>query len=127
MFETVDELRKALMDAGAETHYRDGWRRVTEPVLLDEKVETGGVSGGSCWGGNPHSYSTGKSFGEQSALDTFLEEFFPDVSFLRYRKLRREVVSEEDHCDREYYGNYTDYRLRIIDVDKLLEMLNDLP
>lgn len=89
-------------------------RRREEPVIDSfwRAAETGGVSGGSCWdSSNPQPYaSMVDDPGIGATLDGFLEEHFPNISFLTYRKLVTKV-SSRDHTEYEYYGNRTDYRL----------------
>ncbi len=89
-------------------------RRREEPSIdgFLRAAETGGVSGGSCWdSSNPQPYtSTVDDPGIGATIDGFLEEHFPSVSFMTYRKLVARV-SSRDHTEREYYGNCTNYRL----------------
>lgn len=124
-FTTIEEIKEALEELGGgipcDSRYKD-----IEGMIIDEKIETGGAQGGDCWGNNPSGYSTGKSFGESSILDMFLEEHYPDVSFLRYRKIRRKVISTRDTSHYDYYGNYTEYSMRMIDLAELLEALREL-
>ena len=56
------------------------------------------------------------------ALDDFLEEHFPNIPFMAYRKLTR-VMETVEHTVREYYGNRTDYAIRILPFEALWTVL----
>ena len=86
-----------------------------------------GVSGGSCWytGEECRHYGVDSEEEPSSPLDEFLEEFFPEISFLRHRKLFSLITSEKD-TQNEYYGNYTEYMKKSISKDTLLNYLLDI-
>lgn len=89
-------------------------------------VLTGGASGGSCWGGTASSYSTGREASEAEVpdLDRLLEEIAPDISFLKYKKLMSEIKWQTtEHCDNDYYGNYSEYGYKYITCDQLFDDL----
>lgn len=87
-----------------------GARPEGEPGAFIRAAECGGVSGGSCWdSSNPQAYHTEITDpGLGSVLDSFLEANFPQLSFLAYRQLMKEV-KVSSYSDRGYYGNRTDY------------------
>ena len=123
MFETVEDLVKALVDLGG-LHPRTSWDSDCDiGFIIDEEIETGGAQGGNCWDGDARSYSTDESFGQRSILDEFLETHYPDISYLRYRKLRLAVISISIRTQTEYYGNYTDYDSRLINIQELFSTL----
>lgn len=125
-------LRKHVFDreeqalAAAESRKRRSWY---DCDLEDVPVcgfyamwETGGMSGGNCWGGEASSYIADEPAKELAALDTFLEEHFPTIPFLAYKRLvdKAEAYTKSEH---EYYGNRTDYALRYLPFDALWESL----
>jgi len=82
--------------------------------------ETGGVSGGSCWDdSDPQSYTSSDPEAELKSLDAIIEHFKEDMSFIQYRKLYNELVSVDSYCDREYYGNETDYNYKHYNLKEL--------
>jgi hypothetical protein len=98
---------------------------------ITQKWSTGGQGGGSCYDtGESKYYSTqGEATPAHFAeLDKLLLDLCPDMTFLRYRDLYSEVVVESTHRERDYYGNYTDYAIRTVNLRKLYDYLvsNDL-
>lgn len=87
--------------------------------------ETGGVSGGSCWeSSNPQPYvADGKDTGFV-ILEWILEKFAPNLTFLQYQKLSREILGF-DHTEYEYYGNRTEYCVNYISIDTVLNFINN--
>lgn len=104
------------------------------PVIKDpENIQSfyrvascGGVSGGSCWdSSNPKPYSSEiPDPGIGPALDDFLEEHFPDIRLLAYRRLVR-AVREHEYTEREYYGNCTDYKVWELTFEDAWAVLED--
>jgi hypothetical protein len=95
-----------------------------EPALI-HAWSTGGMQGGSCWGGEPHYYATpSESEPEWEMLDQILEFFCPNLSFLRYKGIMR-LVNTADYSEGEYYGNPTNYSIKILKLATLWEYLNE--
>ena len=106
----------------------DGNRKQMKEIkyILYVEWETGGVSGGSCWDhSDPQPYTSNKSPEELTELDNILEKFKPDLSFIQYRKLTNELITVGDRCVNEYYGNYTNYANKQIDMEKLYNYMNE--
>ena len=93
----------------------------------------GGANGGNCWGDSAHSYSN-DSNERFDSIDDSLEYFLTheknfgfDVE--GYKKLLRESVESYDeafdYTDAEYYGNYTDYAVGGIEINKLVALFED--
>jgi len=92
------------------------------PALINS-WETGGVSGGSCWeSSNPQPYSSGKTEPEWTDLNQILEHFAPEISFLKYKMLMG-VTKVDTRTQSEYYGNCTDYNVRILPLKTIYEFL----
>lgn len=120
----VEDLKKLLLECGGST-VRKHWSDDEDAILIeDQRICTGGMEGGSCWGGEPHPFSTGKTFSEtKSALFQLLKEHWSDIGFFEYHEIVEEVMSEETETVGEYYGNSNTYRVRYIDTEKLLRMV----
>lgn len=83
----------------------------------------GGASGGNCWGDDA------REFGREEEkflddLDNFLEEYFPTIPFLIYKKLMKTITISEK-SEYEYYGNYTIYQIKTILFKDLFKFLCD--
>lgn len=70
--------------------------------------ETGGYSGGSCYGGTASRYSSNSPEAELGGLDEFLEKHAPAVTLLVFRKLERRV-KRDSFTEGGYYGNSTEH------------------
>lgn len=92
----------------------------TEPwdkeVALVNAWCTGGISGGSCWDDGKqdnHYSSSGEVESDWTTLDHILEYFCPNITFIRYKRLMS-LSKIEEYSRNEYYGNSTNYNLRIL-------------
>ncbi len=138
--EKINTFIEALIDAGIDVDLTYGeekkWvygkdhylshEEIVEPgiVVLKEKWEIGGVEGGNCWerGGN-RLYNTNISDPGFPILDQVLETFAPQLLYSQYKELLK-VVYLIDERDVEYYGNYTNYKIRYIEVEDLYDFLD---
>ena len=84
---------------------------------------TGGMTGGSCWNDGADCPVSAESPKELVALDEILEVLAPNLSFLQYRHILRDCVTESSGTHNDYYGNYTDYVRKTLDLDALYEEL----
>jgi len=100
-----------------------------EKLYLFAEWDMGGVSGGSCWddgeGRDPHYAVGGDPEIELGNLDTVLEAFCPDINFLKYKMLVKEVQEVDTYCENEYYGNYTNYGIKTVSLKKLYTYLTE--
>lgn len=94
---------------------------------LEASWVTGGMSGGDCWGASPSYSVTAESEPQDTALDAILEEVCPTLTFLQWRRLMRESVYEYGTSESyEYYGNYTIYATRKLDLPTLYRALREI-
>ena len=95
------------------------------PVAFHTCYETGGMSGGNCWGDEPREYSvTPERPDAFDCLEAFLEMHFPDLTLVAFRKLRGKMTN--DQCTHvEYYGNTTDYAIRCLWLEDLWAVLEE--
>lgn len=84
--------------------------------------EIGGAHGGSCWGGEAERYTTSDPPDGYGFIDTIIENLFPETTYKTYRKIVAALETFE-YNDYAYYGNYTTYRIRWIELKKLYELL----
>jgi len=101
---------------------------IIEPEKAAILVEwtSGGVTGGSCWGGVADSAVQPEDPKELTDLDKILEAFWPDMSFLQYRRLANEELIKQDTVTRnEYYGNHYIYTRRYAYLKDIWKVLRD--
>lgn len=86
---------------------------------------SGGVSGGSCWG-NDELYSRGSDpETELDSFNDFLTEYFPNITFLQYKKFNKHIKTS-DRTVNEYYGNSTEYTRKYINFNDVWDVLVEL-
>jgi hypothetical protein len=92
-----------------------------------DSVDIGGSSGGSCWGGQSTNYSTGLSENDIKLknFDDLIERLFPDISFMRYKKLINNVNFQTRNSNSygDYYGNYSETLIKYISAKDLYDSL----
>jgi hypothetical protein len=84
---------------------------------------TGGMRGGSCWGGVAQPYTSSDAPAELTELDSILEKFKPDMSFLQYRALTNALVKFGEDTDHDYYGNSTNYATKALSIRSLYDYM----
>lgn len=88
------------------------------------EIEIDGYSGGSCWGDESSHYSTGNVIDKDSLIKSLENLNLIDLekmSLKSYFNLK-ELIFIEDKIDREYYGNYTQYKVMLIELSKLEDL-----
>ncbi len=111
----IDSVRGLDYSYDSDTfHYDDG--------KIIQKHETGGASGGNCWGDSAERYSNSKSEDAFKPLDTILTKVCPNITYLKYREIESLLMEDQD-SDREYYGNYTNYTTYTLDIGKLYDTI----
>lgn len=92
--------------------------------LQNVKWVTGGMEGGSCWGDEARPMG-GEDEPEDLYIIALLEKFAPSLTFLQFKRLMADpkLYNRYDRTNREYYGNYTEYAHRDLDLDVLFKSL----
>lgn len=93
-----------------------------EDDVIIQKHVSGGASGGNCWGSEAEHFSNNKPPQEFLPLEKILTAVNPEITYLKYREIHS-LIREGSDCDREYYGNYTDYITFSLDTKKLYNAL----
>lgn len=100
---------------------------IPQSEFIQVKYCTGGISGGSCWDeGDEDNHRAYTSYNEPEELmqfDTILEHFCPNVTFIQYKNLYRDVVETDSETEYEYYGNSTNYNIIRCSLFKLYEAM----
>lgn len=91
--------------------------------MYSESWSAGG-SWGDCWGNEGTiSPDTPLEFRE---LDQLLEKICPNITFLQYKKIQSECVTNDEYSSYDYYGGH-EYRHRWkCDMPKMYEMLKEM-
>lgn len=106
-----------LRDAKAEG-------KVKPDPHLYVKWSTGGVSGGSCYGGDNYAYTNSDPVPDLTSLDLILEAIKPDLTFLQYKRLVAAVQQHDSWKEDEYYGNSTNYTCKKVRLRDLFDFLS---
>lgn len=98
---------------------------IKEPCIYS-RWETGGMTGGSCWGTEAHSYSEDVPKNRFEVLDIVLKTVAPSITYLQYKDIEK-LWHDNNDSQHEYYGNSTDYHIDYMilsDLEKLIESFN---
>lgn len=58
-------------------------------------------------------------------LDDYLEEIYPTISFLTYKKIKKECVDVEQYIDRDYYSTTENAYYRC-NLEKMFEIIKEM-
>lgn len=103
-----------------------GLPKATVASYIGKQWVIGGVGGGNCWASGDHYPRPGETEPEFDELHHILDLCCPTISFLAYKKLITEAMEptkETEEC--EYYGNYTRYATKRMNLWRLYEHLRD--
>ena len=89
--------------------------------ILCKKWVSGGKEGGSCWGTEPYNMES-ESEPEFIPLTNILTHYAPALTFLQYQKIT-ELQKNDTINEGEYYGNYTVYAIKYINLEELYNLL----
>jgi hypothetical protein len=118
-YKTPAEREAALVKAGFTFEIKNGHPALTNAVVSPE-WRTGGVTGGSCWGGVADQPMDGEEM--PAWLEDFVERLAPEISFLKFRKLQQRCTSH-NYSSSDYYANCTHYTFQVLKVSDILEVL----
>jgi len=136
----INEFKQAVKEVGAynkvENKYAsyDKWKIDKEIKNLDDcylYIEwcSGGISGGSCWddGSKDNHYNvSGESEPEFESLDNLLMKLCPNITFFQYKSLIQKVLESDERTRYEYYGNCTNYIIKMVNLGKLYKVMNEM-
>jgi len=124
---TYEEFVNCVQSCVHKNDFTDDYGYTYTEGVVVVKWETGGSSGGNCWGGESNIYSTGVDEPDQTKgfmPDLFLE-VAPNIPFLHYTKIANMWSDITFSTEHEYYGNYVDYNLMTLDVGKVWDYLKE--
>ena len=122
---TIDDLITAAEDSAKTVDRYDHDNRDEElPPYLELEYEIGGAEGGDCYGGESEEWSSNAAPPDFEDLDNLLFKIAPSISFLQHKKLMRTLDLEtSERRSNDYYGNYTDYRIKRVTLQNILDTL----
>ena len=84
---------------------------------------TGGMSGGNCWGDEPSYSLDADDVPEMTGIDELFAEICPNITFLEYKRVMKDLVESDSRTEYEYYGNHTNYGIRRVNYRQLYDRL----
>jgi hypothetical protein len=90
-----------------------------------EQWTTGGMGGGSCWEDGGHYAVEGEPEPEFESLDKIIVSICPNITFIQYKKLCREVIKRDEYTNNEYYGNYSRESIKYVLIEQLYNALKE--
>jgi len=118
----LEQILKEKFNSETQYNYYIKDKNVLNEIIISDYWTVGGLTGGNCFGGSADFSVEAEPEEEFTQLDDFIEEYFPDTTFSKYRKIMSMIkFNEESHY--EYYGNYTVYRWKYISFRDLIEIL----
>lgn len=85
-------------------------------------MEESATSFSSCWSPNPFSIEPTMSLEDEGLLDLIVEAIAPNLSFLKYKRLKS-ILSATEVYEPEYYSDGTYYKVGLVPVSKLAQYL----
>ena len=97
---------------------------VRDGVICSQEWCTGGAYG-NCWDNSMSSINPDEPC-DFDELDNLLMEICPNVTFLQYKKIKKNCVSIAERYERQYYGGGIHYSHWECDLSKLYASLKEL-
>ena len=94
-----------------------------DQFLIKIEWVIGGKTGGSCYGSEHMEPREPEPEPEFEDLDKILEVMHPELTFLQYKRLSREVIQSDTYNDGDYYGNDRIMARKQINLSKLYDYL----
>jgi hypothetical protein len=92
-------------------------------LVVYGRYETGGITGGSCWGTERHYYTEDAPKDRMKVLDLVLKELKPNITFLEYREISELIHDNSERDEGDYYGNCKDWKIEYIILSELYNLL----
>lgn len=97
---------------------------INQHDVMNGRIEvqwtTGGMSGGNCWGDDANYPIEGDPEPELEKFDSIIEHLFGGgINLSNYKKLCRSLIKTETGSYNEYYGNYTNWSKKYVNLEEL--------
>lgn len=96
----------------------------SEMTMKSSSWSLGGTFG-NCWDDTKHE-THADSEPEFIQFDSLMEKITPDISFLKYKKIKSACCSIVTRCEDDYYGGSARSAHHSCDLEKLYNMLHEL-
>ncbi len=125
-FEPLNKGRRYLGYLGGGKR-KYGEKLPPQKWCLLKTWQVGGVAGGNCWNSGGHYSLDGESEPSFDEIDQILMKVCPNLSFVAYKELMSRLnVEESEYTESEYYGNYTNYKLKTLFIKDLYSAIVEL-
>lgn len=128
--ELLEKMKEYKNDVYVPGYYSDNkekpeFSQKGFPAFVSNSWRTGGLTGGNCWGGNADTAVESGEEPEINELDNFLTDCYPELPFLQYKKLKN-FIKYEDFTESEYYGNYTEHKMKYILFEDIINIIEPI-
>lgn len=97
------------------------WGKINPIIKIEWSL---GGTAGNCWDDSLSEIES-DSEPEFTVLDEILEEFWPDIKYLQYKKLIKNICESGTKSDGDYYGGNTTIAYRKINLIDLYQYIQD--
>lgn len=121
-------------DVTIPSYFKNNFEWFKRNIIVEVALNTGGASGGNCWGDDAEYYDSGK----QLDMDIYLNWLKPKIKSIiaphANMKSESELIEEirksniirsRDYTNYEYYGNYDDYQTYYFTLFDMFKLLGD--
>lgn len=128
----LEDFQKGWNRPYLSGYVHESWKNVSNLKDADfkgfysEEWATGGRTGGNPWSDETSPLQADEP-NELVVLDEFLENYFPSITILQYKRLSR-LIKFQNWNDDQYYGNNANYKCAYItfeDIASCLEPMMD--
>jgi hypothetical protein len=99
-------------------------RNTGKNIIVSQDWCLGGTVG--CWDGTVYECTPDPQPEDFEEFDKLLSEYAPKISFLEYKKIKKDAVRIEENVEYDYYGGKETRRYYVCDLDVLFGHLVEL-
>lgn len=86
---------------------------------ISVKWSIGGASGGDCWGSEAEYSAIREDEPDFTKFENIIQKFNPNINFLKFKNLQKDLVKTREDYENGYYGNYTEYMIKYVLLEDL--------
>ena len=104
-----------------------GYDKESDNLSISCQWLVAGARGGDCWGSEAEDYTESELESEPESweLTELLNKFYPDIDFMQYAEITSLIIHDSQSYS-EYYGNWTRYDLKRINLRELYNALCEI-
>ena len=122
MTQTYKDFLLTLREQLNITPWND-WRSSNKKDRIGVSWSMGGTSG-NCWDDHLSEIS-GEIEPEFTIIDSILEHYCPNISFIQYKSMSNKLLHRESNSEGDYYGGSETYGSKYIYLEELFEWLKE--